>query len=177
MKDPNLLKEHIINTLDLGRVLLDYNVKFTYDPLQVDEVQFQCPFHGEDRKPSARLYRSTKSCYCWFCKKRWDTISFIMEKERLKFIDALKFIISKYKLDVSSIPDEPDIRIKKPSVSLQEVELKRIEDNIRDLRKKTNFEKYRALVSAWYMISYHANKGMDVIESLKKLDTKMKGVS
>lgn len=176
MKDPNLLKDLIIGTLDLARVLLDYNVKFTYDPTQVDEVQFQCPFHGEDRKPSARLYRITKSCYCWFCKKRWDTISFIMDKERLGFIEALKFIINRYKIDTSSIPDEPDIRVKKPEVSIQEVELKRSENNIRDLRKKISFEKYRALVSAWYMIAYQADKGIDVVESLRKLDIKMKGL-
>lgn len=177
MKDATLLKERVINTLDLARIMLDYRVKFTYDPMQLDEVQYQCPFHGEDRKPSARFYRSTQSCYCWFCKKRWDVISFIMDKERLKFIEAIKYIINKYDIDTRDIPDSPDMRIKKPQISMQNIELKRSEKNIKELRNKISFEKYNSLVFAWYLIAFQANKGVDVAESIKKLKNKIKGLN
>jgi len=43
------------------------------------EEQFSCPFHGEDRKPSARVYpessRSPSHAWCFFCQERWDAIS------------------------------------------------------------------------------------------------------
>lgn len=178
MKDPNQLKSLVLEKVDLAELLLGYGVRFTYDPRGVEEVQFQCPFHGVDKKPSARLYRSTQTCYCWFCGKRWDVISFIMDREKLHFLEALKFLIKKFNIDISGIPDEPEIvRTEKPSISEQDVELKRTEMNIRLLKGKIEFTKYRALVSAWYMISWQASRGLDVIETLHKLGAKIKGLS
>ena len=43
------------------------------------EEQFQCPFHGIDTKPSARVYpadaRSNSHAWCFVCQERWDAIS------------------------------------------------------------------------------------------------------
>jgi len=43
------------------------------------EEQFSCPFHGVDRKPSARIYpesaRSPSHAWCFVCQERWDAIS------------------------------------------------------------------------------------------------------
>jgi hypothetical protein len=40
------------------------------------EEQFSCPFHGKDRKPSARVYpdgpRSSSHVWCFTCQKNWD---------------------------------------------------------------------------------------------------------
>lgn len=42
------------------------------------EEQFSCPFHGVDRKPSARVYpesnRGPSHAWCFFCQQRWDAI-------------------------------------------------------------------------------------------------------
>lgn len=42
------------------------------------EEQFSCPFHGTDRKPSARIYpesaTSPSHVWCFVCQERWDTI-------------------------------------------------------------------------------------------------------
>lgn len=42
------------------------------------EVQISCPFHGVDRKPSARVYptqgTSRSGVYCYTCMKRWDIV-------------------------------------------------------------------------------------------------------
>jgi hypothetical protein len=43
------------------------------------EEQFSCPFHGQDRKPSARVYpagaRSPSHAWCFVCQERWDSIA------------------------------------------------------------------------------------------------------
>lgn len=42
------------------------------------EEQFACPFHGRDRKPSARVYpdtvRGPSHVWCFVCQERWDVI-------------------------------------------------------------------------------------------------------
>jgi hypothetical protein len=47
-----------------------------------------CPFH-DDRNPSFSLHNNRATCF-GSCGKTWDTISFVMEKEGLSFIDAVK---------------------------------------------------------------------------------------
>jgi len=41
--------------------------------------QISCPFHGEDRKPSARVYPdeadSPSHVYCYVCRERWDAVA------------------------------------------------------------------------------------------------------
>lgn len=43
------------------------------------EEQFSCPFHGRDRRPSARVYpvsaRSPSHAWCFVCQERWDAIT------------------------------------------------------------------------------------------------------
>jgi hypothetical protein len=42
------------------------------------EEQIACPFHGQDRKPSARVYpettRGPSHVWCFVCRERWDAI-------------------------------------------------------------------------------------------------------
>lgn len=44
-----------------------------------EEEQFSCPFHGIDRRPSARVYPeeggSKSHAWCYVCQERWDAIS------------------------------------------------------------------------------------------------------
>jgi len=43
------------------------------------EEQFSCPFHGQDNKPSARVYTakadSRSHVWCFVCQQPWDAIS------------------------------------------------------------------------------------------------------
>jgi len=177
MKNLTLLKELIVEKLPLVKVMVDYGVDFVYDPDGVDEVQFRCPFHGKDNKPSARLYNYTQSCYCWYCKKRWDVVSFVMDSENIPFKEAVNFIISKYKIDTSSASDEPEIKKAAPKISEQNMEMERLEKKIKNLRNKVDLNKYKALVTAFYMISRDNSKGLDTIESINKLRNKIKGIA
>jgi hypothetical protein len=43
------------------------------------EEQLSCPFHGKDKKPSARYYPNGRSGYpalwCFVCREQWDTLN------------------------------------------------------------------------------------------------------
>ena len=174
MKDPEKLKELILEEIDFSQVLLDYNVDFVYSPELVDEAQLRCPFHGQDNKPSARYYRETQSMFCWVCHKRWDVIGFIMEMEQVYYKSALLYIVNKYQLDVSSIPDDPTFNLeKKKGISKVTVDTINAKKSIKGLRFKISFERYRALVAAYYMIMFKSSKGGDILSDIQKLNSKL----
>jgi len=198
MKDPRKLKELVLEKIDFGQVLLDYDVHFVYDPTRAEEAQLRCPFHGDDRKPSARYYRETQSMFCWVCKKRWDLIEFIVDRENASFMQALKLLVKKYNVDTSSIPDSPEFtqeKVKRSSnedfermmygstelpeigdLSNQKAEVSAIGKNIREFRGKISFKKYSALSGAYCMIMYSVSRGLDSSESIIKLKEKLKSI-
>lgn len=47
-----------------------------------------CPFHA-DKDPSMQFYRHDNHVHCFSCNKSWDTISFVMEKEGISFVQAV----------------------------------------------------------------------------------------
>ena len=64
------------------------------------EQQFSCDLHGDgsDNKPSARVYPSSNSWYCFACSKKRDSITTLMEKKGLNFHEACNLIEQKYGL-------------------------------------------------------------------------------
>jgi len=173
VKDLTKVKELILKTVDLAQVMVESKVQFVYSPLAADEVQFSCPFHGRDNKPSARLYKSTKTCYCWVCKKRWDVISFTMEREQFGYKAALNYIVDKYKVDTSSIPDDVDLKETViPKISNTRISMSFIKNRILEQKGKLGLEKYRALVTAYYMIMFGVSQKKDMTENIKKLESK-----
>ena len=174
MKDPMKVKDLILKEIDFSRVLLDYHVEFTYSPELMDTVQLRCPFHGQDNKPSARYYRDSQSVFCWVCRERWDVIGFIMNKENLPFISALFYIVNRYQLDISVIPDDPELLSeKKKTVSVVSVKVINAEKKLKGLRNSIVPEKYGILVIAYYMILYKSSKGNDVTEDIDKFNKKL----
>jgi hypothetical protein len=174
MKDLKKLKEYILDNIDLTALMLQYGVKFVYNPRVMSEVQYHCPFHGNDTKPSSRLYKESRDCWCWKCHKRWDVIEFVKDKEGLSFVGAVLFIINRYNLDISQIPDIPTLDIKKPDPgSVIEETVLRLKNSIREKRGKIPLEKYVALCTAWYMVSYARSQDKDIQESLTKLNERV----
>ena len=64
------------------------------------EQQFSGDLHGDgsDNKPSARVYPSSNSWYCFACSKKRDSITTLMEKKGLNFHEACNLIEQKYGL-------------------------------------------------------------------------------
>lgn len=175
MKDVERLRDLVLDGVDLATLMLSYGVDFVYDPQGMNEVQYKCPFHGIDTKPSARFYRDTKSTWCWVCRKKRDVISFTMEKESMSYVAAILHLVSLYNLDTSSIPDTPRLDLtESKTIDGEEVFLMSTKTNILDMQGKAPFESYRALVAAWYMISYAKAIGKGVMEQLHRLESKVR---
>jgi len=56
--------------------------------------QYLCPFH-EEKTPSFHLYPQTNSYFCFGCQKGGDVISYVMDKNKMEFVEAVNFLISK----------------------------------------------------------------------------------
>ena len=177
MKSPDKIKDFILEHVDLAEVMLEYDVSFVFHPGNADEVQYRCPFHGKDNKPSARYYRHTQTCYCWYCKKSWNVIEFIKEKEVLNYYQALKYIPTKYKLDLSSIPDEPEFveekkeKEKVPVLSETDIRMTCVHKALLRMRGKLVFDKYIILCVYFLSLAYRA--AGDIQDSLSKLEEKI----
>lgn len=52
-----------------------------------------CPFHGDDRSPSLKLYPETNTWHCFACNAGRDVIDFVMKKQGINFISAVKQLI------------------------------------------------------------------------------------
>jgi DNA primase len=173
MKDLKIIHDLILEKLDFATVMEEYGVDFKHNPHIVSEVQLKCPFHGRDNKPSARLYKDTKSCFCWVCRKTWDVVSFIQEKEGMYYKQTLNYIPNRYHIDISSIPDSPTIEFKENVIEEKNVEFKHVRTNIISLRHKLPYEKYRALCAVFSIARYRDSCGEDVRESLNKIGEKL----
>jgi DNA primase len=64
-----------------------------YTPLKKAGAQYTgcCPFHQE-RSPSFYVYPDDNSYHCFGCQAHGDVISFVREKERLEFVDAVELL-------------------------------------------------------------------------------------
>jgi len=75
--------------------------------------QFSCPFHGQDTRPSARVYPedadSKSHAWCFVCQERWDAISLWRKFNQLDdkpFGQALSSMERSYGLETPPIPSE-----------------------------------------------------------------------
>src|SRR3954471_4942210 len=50
-----------------------------------------CPFHQE-KSPSFNVNPERQSFYCFGCKKHGNAIDFVIERDRIQFIDALRLL-------------------------------------------------------------------------------------
>jgi len=91
--------DRIRSTIPMARIMYDYG--YAINPDGGDrEQQYPCDLHGDGRdgKASGRLYPSSNSTYCFACGRARDAIAFAMEKEGLKFNEALDKLEARYAL-------------------------------------------------------------------------------
>lgn len=91
--------QRIKDEISILSVLLDYG--YQVHPEGGDrEQQFPCDLHGDghDGKPSARVYPSSASFFCFACGKSYDAIALVMTKDGVSFSQACRKLEQKYGL-------------------------------------------------------------------------------
>ncbi len=58
-----------------------------------------CPFHNE-RTPSFSVSKARGICKCFSCGKGGSAVGFIMELEKLSYVEALRWLAKKYNIEI-----------------------------------------------------------------------------
>lgn len=58
-----------------------------------------CPFHNE-RTPSFSVSKARGYCKCFSCGKGGSPVGFIMEHEKLSYVEALRWLANKYHIEI-----------------------------------------------------------------------------
>src|ERR1700712_4790967 len=69
-----------------------------------------CPFHNE-RTPSFTVSPAKEIYKCFGCGKTGNTISFLMENEKLSYVEALKWLANRYNVEVEETAVSPEVKI------------------------------------------------------------------
>ena len=64
-----------------------------------------CPFHSE-KSPSFTVTPEKGMYYCFGCHKGGDIFSFMMEIEKLSFVEAVKLLAKKANVEIAFDPDD-----------------------------------------------------------------------
>lgn len=90
-----------VRDLPIQRILEPY-VKFKREGGHT--LKGLCPFHSE-RTPSFAVNLSKNLYHCFGCNRGGDGITFIMEKENLNFLDAVRFIAKQHNITIEYTKD------------------------------------------------------------------------
>lgn len=110
-----------------------------------------CPFHNE-KSPSFMVSQPKQIYKCFGCWAGWNSIKFIMEYEKVDFMDAVKELSDRYHFDYRSYLNKPE----------QWIQTKEIREKIKLMNKKTQ---------QWFVEQLNTNqKASDYLIINRKLD-------
>ena len=69
-----------------------------------------CPFHNE-KSPSFTVSPSKEIYKCFGCGKSGNSISFLMEHEKLSYVEALRWLAAKYNIEVEETAVAPEAKL------------------------------------------------------------------
>src|SRR5437867_3703288 len=69
-----------------------------------------CPFHNE-KTPSFTVSPSKEIFKCFGCGKSGNSISFIMEHEKLSYPEALRWLAQKYQVPIEETETSPEQKL------------------------------------------------------------------
>jgi DNA primase len=69
-----------------------------------------CPFHNE-KTPSFTVSPSKEIYKCFGCGKSGNAIGFLMEHEKFSYVEALKWLATKYNIEVEESEVSPEVKI------------------------------------------------------------------
>lgn len=68
-----------------------------------------CPFHNE-KTPSFTVSPAKEIFKCFGCGKSGNSISFIMEHEKLSYVEALRWLAARYNIEVEETEQSPEVK-------------------------------------------------------------------
>ena len=71
-----------------------------------------CPFHGE-KTPSFSVDPEKQMYYCFGCKAGGSVIQFVMDMDRLEFVDAVKQLAEQVHMELPQMTEDPHYRERK----------------------------------------------------------------
>ena len=171
------MRDIILSSISMQDILDKYDIKN-------NGRMFSCPFHGEDRHPSAKIY---KNSYCCFgCHNAGDTIRFVENLFHLSFKEAMEKINIDFNLGLDShIPIDYDKLNKLKSEQFEKKKIKEkqlkkycylcdikiyYEKMITYFSKRINIKNWEKLES---VISFFDTKLFLINQELDILDTKL----
>lgn len=115
IKEPTIDKLNSLNIVD---------VVSEYVTLKKSGANYKglCPFH-DDRTPSFVVSPSKNICHCFVCSKGGTPIHFIMEREKVSFLEACRILGKKYNIEIEEdkreiTPQEIETQRKKESMAV-----------------------------------------------------------
>jgi len=170
------MKDEILNYVTMENILDKYGIEHK-------RGMFSCPFHGEDRKPSAKAYYN--SFYCFSCNATGDIIEFVEELFNLSFKEAMQKInidfglgLENNKVDYEKLRQVQNIKnekkIKKKKLTKRYCDLcdnrLKLEKAINILNKKINVNNWETMVS---LISNYDIRLQQIELKLEEIDNKL----
>src|SRR5215471_7961146 len=68
-----------------------------------------CPFHNE-KTPSFTVSPAKEIYKCFGCGKSGNTISFLMDHEKLSYVEALRWLAAKYNVEVEETEVSAEVK-------------------------------------------------------------------
>ncbi len=170
------MKDEILNYVTMENILDKYGIEHRNE-------MFSCPFHGEDRKPSAKAYKN--NFHCFACGKNRDIIGFVEEYFNLSFKEAMQKInidfglgLKNNKVDYEKLKQVQNIqnekKIKKKKLTKRYCDLcdnrLKLEKAINILNKKINVNNWETMVS---LISNYDIRLQQIELKLEEIDNKL----
>ncbi|MCU0405203.1 MAG: DNA primase [Chitinophagaceae bacterium] len=97
--------EKIISRLDITEVVGDF-VKLKKRGTNYIGL---CPFHNE-KSPSFSVSPSKEIFKCFGCGKSGNTITFLMEHEKISYTEAIRWLGKKYNVEIEETQTDPEYR-------------------------------------------------------------------
>ena len=171
------MRDEILRLLSMQDILIKYGI-------ETRNNMFKCPFHGEDKHPSAKAYEKSYHCFC--CGNTGDTIRFVENYFNLSFKEAMQKINidfglgldSNTPIDYKKLNEIKHIQFEKKKIKEKQTkkycelcDIKISYDKIiKYLETKINIQNWEKLESA---ISYLKTKMFIVSQEIEILDEKL----
>lgn len=155
--------------------IFDVMEKLSIEFLHRGTHQVPCPFHGEDRKPSARIYADTNKIYCFTCARGWDVLGTVQAKRECSFSDAVSWLEVEFKIEYAGDGLASLVQSKLDHVPRPQLEqfYLMVEDRLIAARDILDLDKYCKYLTALDLVSYRLTQNTlsyeDAVQHLKKL--------